>query len=98
VAVDLLETISTWRSIYSVISAPVQTRNEFEEQFHAKWNKGMLKVVAALNIIEEIRNTPVEKHLSKAIEDGRTHDEKRLDDIYVLLGEVERYLQEKVAS
>jgi hypothetical protein len=58
----------------------------------------MLKVVAALNIIDELKNTRVEKHMLKAIEDGRTHDEKRLDDIYVLLGEVERYLEEKVAS
>ena len=97
-AVDLLETISTWRNIYSTISAPIETRNSFEEQFHAKWNKGMLKVVAALNIIDELKNTRVEKHMLKAIEDGRTHDEKRLDDIYVLLGEVERYLEEKVAS
>jgi hypothetical protein len=98
VAVDLLETITTWRNIYSTISAPVETRNSYDEQFHEKWNRGMLKVVAALDIIDELKNTPVEKHMLKAIEDGRAHDEKRLDDIYVLLGEVEKYLIEKVAS
>jgi hypothetical protein len=98
VAGDLLETITTWRSIYSSISAPAQPRNSYDEVFYAKWNRGMLKVVASLDIIDEIKNTPVEKHMQKAIEDGKAHDEKRLDDIYVLLGEVERYIQEKVLS
>lgn len=95
---DLLETISTWRTIYSTLSAPGSTRNRYDEVFHDKWNKGMLKVVAALGVISELKNTPVEKHLLRAIEDGKSHDEKKLDDIYVLLGEVERYIQEKVLS
>lgn len=95
---DLLETITTWRTIYSTISAPSQPRNSIDETFHAKWNRGMLKVVASLTVIDELKNTPVEKHMLKAIEDGMLHDEKKLDDIYVLLGEVEIYIKEKVLS
>lgn len=98
VAGDLLEVITTWRTIYSTISAPGKSKDTRDEEFHAKWNKGMLKVVAALGVIDSIKNTPVEKHLQKAIEDGKSFDEHKLDDIYVLLGEVERYIQEKVLS
>jgi hypothetical protein len=98
VAIDLLETIQTWRTIYSSISAPGVPKNTQEESFHVKWNKGMLKVVASLGVINELKSTPVEKHMQKAVDDGRTFDSAKLDDIYVLLGEVQKYLEEKVAS
>jgi hypothetical protein len=98
VAADLLETISTWRKIYESISAPEDPRTPYEQQFHDKWNLGMLKVVASLGIVDELKDTPVEKHMIKAVEDGKLRDPSRLDDIYVLLGEVERYIKEKVVS
>ena len=93
----LLEIISTWRDIYESISVSVdKERSKEDEEFHRKWNFGMLKVIAALETIDDIACSPVEKHFVKAIEDAKTKDTKKLDDIYVLLGEVEDYLKKKV--
>jgi hypothetical protein len=98
VASELLETIVTWRTIYESISAPEMSRGHSHEQFHNKWNLGMLKVAGSLGIVDELKNTPVEKHMMKAVEDGKSKDVSRLDDIYVLFGEVEKYIKEKVLS
>ncbi len=93
----LLEIISTWRDIYQSISVSVdKEKSKEDEEFHKKWNSGMLKVIAALEIIDDIASSPVEKHFVKAIENAKTKDTKKLDDIYVLLGEVEEYLKKKV--
>ncbi len=93
----LLEIITTWRDIYQSISVSVdKERTKEDEEFHIKWNAGMLKVIAALETIDDIACSPVEKHFIKAIENARTRDTKKLDDIYVLLGEVEEYLKKKV--
>ena len=98
VAADLLETIQTWREIYSRISVPEKTRTYSNDTYDQKCLYGMLKVVSGLGVIEEIKNTPVEKHLQKAVEDGKAKDIERLDDIYVLLGEVENYIREKMVN
>lgn len=97
-AADLLETIKTWRSIYTSISTPDHSSNSKDQVFHDKWMLGMLKVVGSLGVIEEIKNTPVEKHMKKAVDDGRSRDISRLDDIYVLLGEVERYIGDRMPA
>lgn len=97
-AADLLETIKTWRSIYTSISTPDTADISANREFHEKWLKGMLKVVGSLGVIDELKNTPVEKHMQKAVEDGRTKDIQKLDDIYVLLGEVERFILEKALA
>ncbi|MCX8092959.1 MAG: hypothetical protein N3E50_02180 [Candidatus Goldbacteria bacterium] len=90
----LLEIITTWRDIYESISISVdKERSKEDEEFHKKWNVGMLKVIAALELIDDIAGSPVEKHFVRAIENARTKDIKKLDDIYVLLGEVEDYLK-----
>lgn len=90
----LLEIISTWRDIYQSISISIdKEKSKEDEEFHRKWNKGMLKVVAALEVIDDIAQSPVEKHFVKAIENAKMNDTKKLDDIYVLLGEVEDYLK-----
>jgi len=95
---DLLETIQTWRNIYSKISVPEKMRNFSNDAYDQKCLYGMLKVVSGLGLIDEIKNTPVEKHFQKAVEDGKTMDINRLDDIYVLLGEVENYIMEKLVN
>jgi len=93
----LLEIITTWRNIYESISVSVDKEDTKEdEEFHKKWNTGMLKVIAALTVIDDIAHSPVEKHFIKAIEDAKLKDTRKLDDIYVLLGEVEEYLKKKV--
>lgn len=97
-AADLLETIKTWRSIYTSISAPDTADNSKDHEFHEKWLLGMLKVVSSLGVIDELKNTPVEKHMMKAVEDGKIKDISRLDDIYVLLGEVERYITDRAMA
>jgi hypothetical protein len=92
----LLEIIVTWRDIYENISISVdKERSKEDEVFHQKWNVGMLKVIAILEIIDDIACSPVEKHFVKAIEEAKLKDTKHLDDIYVLLGEVETYLEKK---
>lgn len=92
----LLEIISTWRNIYQSISVSIdKEKTKEDEEFHKKWNRGMLKVVASLQMIDDIVKTPVEKHFLKAIENAKMNDTKKLDDIYVLLGEVEDYLKNK---
>ncbi|MBP7792392.1 MAG: hypothetical protein KA120_04955 [Candidatus Goldbacteria bacterium] len=90
----LLEIIETWRDIYESISISVdKERSKEDEEFHKKWNIGMLKVIAVLDIIDDIACSPVEKHLVKAIHEAKQKDIKNLDDIYVLLGQVEDYLK-----
>ncbi len=92
---DFLETIETWISIYRSISMPDENSDNRPDEFTDKWYRGMLKVVGSLYIIDELKGTPVEKHLNKAIEDGKSNDTARLDGICVLLGEVERYMKER---
>jgi len=95
-AKDLQETILTWLSIYRSITGPSSEKRP--DEFTQKWTKGMLKVAGSLQLISELNNTPVEKHMQKAIEDGKTLDASKLDDIYVLFGEVSEYMKEKVLS
>lgn len=93
----LLEIIQTWRNIYQSISVSVDKEiSKEDEEFHKKWNMGMLKVIAALEIIDDIAGSPVEKHFLKAIEDAKMKNTQKLNDIFVLLGEVEDYLKKKV--
>ena len=88
---DLYETIKTWLNIYRDITRPDAEPGEFRK----KYEKGMLKVVSALYIAAEIENTPIEKHLRKAIEDAKTGDFTKLDEICVFLNEVERYMHDR---
>ncbi len=92
---DFLETIETWISIYRSISMPDENSDNRPDEFTDKWYRGMLKVVGSLRVIDELKGTPVEKHLHKAIDDGKSNEISRLDDICVLLGEVERYMTER---
>lgn len=85
---DLYETIHTWLMLYKDVSRPDVDENEVR----IKYSRGLLKVVATLYMTEEIKQTPIEKHLNKAIEDAKSGDHTKLDEINVFLSEVERYL------
>jgi DNA-binding transcriptional regulator YhcF (GntR family) len=79
---DLYETIETWIHIYKNI-----TRPDIENKVNNEYSRGMLKVISALRIIEEIKNTTAEKYLSKAIEEAKSGDFTKLDEIYIYLNE-----------
>lgn len=79
---DLYETIETWLHIYKNI-----TRPDIESKMAKEYSRGMLKVISALSIIEEIKNTTAEKYLAKAIEEAKSGDFTKLDEIYIYLNE-----------
>lgn len=91
--IDLYEIIETWISIYKNL-----TRPDIYSQIDEKYAKGLLKVAAVLKIIEEIKNTPVEKYLSKAIEEAKSGDFSKLDEINIYFNEVEKNLRDKITN
>ena len=90
-AKDLQETIQAWLRIYKDITRPDINNNEMKD----KYTLGMMKVVSALYVVQDIEKTPIEKHLRKAIEEAKSGDFSKLDTISVFLSEVDRYLGNK---
>ncbi len=91
--IDLYEIIETWISIYKNL-----TRPDIYSQIDEKYAKGLLKVAAVLKIIEEIKNTTVEKYLSKAIEEAKSGDFSKLDEINIYFNEIEKNLRKKITN
>lgn len=91
--IDLYEIIETWISIYRNLTRPDVYTNIDE-----KYAKGLLKVASVLKIIEEVKNTPIEKYLSKAIEEAKSGDFSKLDEINIYLNEVEKNLRNKISE
>jgi len=81
---DFLEVISTWNSIYRANHLAYDIQNKrHEEEVH--WKKGLLKVASALDVAEDIKDTPVELLLKKAVRYARTNDEARIQEVHELL-------------
>ncbi len=91
--IDLYEIIETWISIYKNL-----TRPDIYSQMDEKYTKGLLKVASVLKIIEEIKNTLVEKYLSKAIEEAKSGDFSKLDEINIYFNEIEKDLRDKITN
>ena len=54
----------------------------------------MLKIAAALGICDSLAGTPAEKKIETAVQMAKTKDRSKLQDIYSIICEVERYLGE----
>lgn len=89
------QTLKTWNDLYNNLSAP-KIRAENDIWLYEKWKSGLLKVISSLYLIDELKNSPVEKHMLKAIEISRSRDAERVSEINVYLTEVTGYLKSKV--
>ncbi len=89
------QTLKTWNDLYNNITAP-KIRDEEDHWLYDKWKMGLLKVISSLYLIDELKNSPVEKHMVKAIEISRSNDIAKAPEIHVYVAEVAGYLKSKV--
>jgi pyrrolidone-carboxylate peptidase len=90
---DFLEVISTWNSIYASNHMAYEILKKHHED-EAKWKNGLLKVASALDVIEDIKGTPIELLLNKAIRCAKTYDVSKLQEVHELLHTVEKFMYE----
>jgi hypothetical protein len=58
------------------------------------WKRGLLKVVSSLDVIDDIKGSPVELMLNKAIIYARRMDDETIKEVHELLHTVENYMNE----
>ncbi len=92
---DFLEVISTWNSIYvsNYMHYDIQRRDDSSND----WKKGLLKVVSVLDVIDDVKGTPVELLLNKAIKNAKQMDDSRIQSVHELLHTVEKYMNEEAS-
>jgi hypothetical protein len=61
----------------------------------ANWKKGLLKVVSVLDVIDDVKGTPVELMLNKAIKNARKMDDSGIQLVHEILHTVEKYMNEE---
>lgn len=89
------QTLKTWDDLYNNLSEP-KVRDERDMWLYDKWKLGLLRVVSSLYLIEELKNSPVEKHMLKAIEMSKNMDMDKASEIHLYISEVTGYLKSKV--
>jgi hypothetical protein len=90
---DLLEVISTWNSLY--LSNHINYDIKHMDGCGNNWKKGLLKVASSLDVIDEIKGSPVELMLNKAIVYARRMDDGTIKEVNELLHTVENYMNEE---
>jgi len=94
---DFIEVLDTWLSIYRDNYNSTKNQSEYsddgmDKEFKERQDKGMLRVVSTLTVIEHFRNTAAEKLLQSAIECAKSGDCAKLPEIYDDLEKVEMFL------
>lgn len=89
------QTLKTWDDLYNNLSEP-KVRDQGDLWLYEKWKLGLLRVISSLYLIEELKNSPVEKHMLKAIEMSKSMDKDKAAEIHIYVSEVTRYLKAKV--
>ena len=90
---DFLEIISTWNSIYVANFMDYDIRHK--SKCDINWKKGLLKVTSALTMIDDLKDTPVESMINKAINYSKFSDVSRIREVHELLHTVENYLNQE---
>jgi len=90
---DFVEVISTWNSIYvsNFMKYDIQRRGKCD----IDWKKGLLKVISALSMIDDLKGTPVESMISRAINYSRLSDVSLIREVHELLHTVENYFDQE---
>ncbi len=91
---ELVETIKMWNDFYREMKE--NNKAPIPPDDIKKWNENMFKIISLINIPESVRLTPVEKNLVKVVEIAKSKDEKRLEEAYNLLSELENYFKDAV--
>ncbi len=95
---DFIEVLDTWLSIYrDNYNNNNKTQSEYsdedmDKEFKERQDKGMLRVVSTLTVIEPFKDTAAEKLLRSAIENAKSGDCAKLPEIYDNLEKVEMFL------
>ncbi len=89
---DFLEVISTWNSIY--LSNHLAYEIQKKESFEPEWKKRMLRVISVLYVTDEIKDTPVESMVNKAIRYAKNSDSSKIQEVHELLYTVEKFINE----
>lgn len=92
---ELFERIQTWNVVFDKFTLSPTDNQDAERlvnQFDDDWDNNMLKNASALEMIEELENTVVEKKLINAISLAKSKDKTKLDEIHLLLLEVQKFM------
>lgn len=90
---DLLEVISTWNSIY--LSNHINYDIKHMDDCRNNWKRGLLRVASSLDVIDDVKGSPVELMLNKAIIYAKRMDDGTIKEVHELLHTVENYMNEE---
>jgi len=94
---ELFDRLQTWNMLFEQIPLPSfnnPTAQQLKLEVERQWDNGMLHNASELEVIDDIKNTPIETDLRTAIEYAKSGDRTKLKEIRSFLQNVQKYMFE----
>lgn len=89
---DFLDVLKTWTDSYRDARGEEALVPRESDDSAAKWEDNMMKIISVISPADSLIGTPAHEMVKQAVGIAKLKDRTKLNKVYELLNEVEKYL------